>query len=85
MISTDEKNEIIAVIGKQYSVKIIEYLLLSGIKPKKADAFTPGLIRQIVNSEYENEDLEFQILQFVKTTKILKEKQAKKRKSLIKK
>jgi hypothetical protein len=85
MISKEEKDEIIAVIGKQYSIPIIDHLEAVGIKPKKATAFTPGLIRQIVNSEYENEDVEFEILKFVKITKRLKEKQAKKRKSLIKK
>ncbi len=85
MISTEEKDEIIAVIGKQYSIPIIEHLEAVGIKPKKATAFTPGLIQQIIGGTYENEDVEFEILQFVKITKKLKEKQAKKRKSLIKK
>lgn len=85
MISTEEKDEIITVIGKQYSIPIIEHLETVGIKPKKTSVFTPGLIQQIVNAHYENEEVEFEILQFVKITKKIKEKQAKKRKSLIKK
>ena len=85
MISTEEKDEIIAVIGKQYSIPIIEHLEAVGLKPKKATVFTPGLIQQIVNATYQNEDVEFEIMQLVKITKRLKEKQAKKRKTLIKK
>jgi hypothetical protein len=85
MITTEEKDEIIDVIGKHYSIPIIEHLKAVGIKPKKTSAFTSGLIQQIVNAHYENDEVEIEILKFVKITKKLKEKQAKKRKSLNKK
>jgi hypothetical protein len=84
MISTEEKSEIIDVIGKHYSIPIIKHLETVGLSPKKNGVFTPGLIQQIVNARYENEDVEIEILKFVKATKKHKEKLAKKRKALIK-
>ena len=85
MISIEEKEEIISVIGKHYSIPIIKHLEALEIKPKKTDVFTTGLIQQIVNGNYTNEEIEIAILELVKITKKQKEKRAKKRKSLIKK
>lgn len=84
MITPEEKNEIILIIGKHYSVPIINYLSAVGVKPIKAEFFTKSIIQQIVNGIYENIEVEFLILQFVKITKKQKEKISKKRSSILK-
>jgi hypothetical protein len=85
MITAEEKQEIIEVIGKHYSIAIIQHLENEGIKPVKADCFTPNLMQQIVNGTHENEAVEMEILRFLNKKRILKEKILKKRQSLIKK
>lgn len=84
MIQPEEKKQIVAVLGSHYSITIINHLKQAGFKPKRAPEFTAELIRQLMNSHYENEELEYEILSFVKEKKKEKEKLAKKRQSQFK-
>lgn len=74
MVNDVLKKKIIDKIGKQYSIEIINQLNKEKIKPKKATAFTPGLIRQIVNGQYENKVIEDVIIKllFIKKSEDLK-------------
>lgn len=81
MISKEEKKVIVGVLGSHYSIQIIEHLEKNGFKPKRAPVFTAELIRQLMNSHYENEELEYAIISFVNE----KKKQKAKRQTILKK
>lgn len=69
MITIIEKKEIIEVIGKHYSKKIIPYLEKLCIKPERSEFFTTKIIQQIINGYTENETVERVIFSMVKYRK----------------
>lgn len=69
MITIIEKKEIIEVIGKHYSKKIIPYLEKLGHKPERSETFTTKIIQQIINGYTENETVERVIFSMVKNRK----------------
>lgn len=84
MISTEEKELIIEILGKHYSSKVIEEFERLGFKPVRAIKFQQNYIHQLVNGNYENEVHEFALLNFVKRKKKEKIQLKKKRKQLTK-
>jgi DNA (cytosine-5)-methyltransferase 1 len=83
MITEIEKQAIKQNIGKHYSVAIIERFNAKGIKPKEADKWTMGLVKNLVNGFSEHQEAEMEILLFASEKKKEKELLLKKRKQLI--
>lgn len=69
MITIIEKKQIIDVLGKHYSKKIIPYLEKLTIKPERSEVFTTKIIQQIINGYTENETVERVIFSMVKNRK----------------
>jgi hypothetical protein len=69
MITAEQKIQITDVLGKQYSPKIISYLCEKGIKPIRADFFTPKIVQDIMTGESENIEVEIAILDLVDQVK----------------
>ena len=69
MISADQKQQIINVLGKQYSPAIISYLEKKEIKPVRAEMFTSKIIQQLMNGDYEHLEAEIAILDLVDQVK----------------
>lgn len=82
MIKDTEKEKIIAVLGKQYSLKIIQQLEKKGIKPLRATVFTTKIIQNIINGHLEHEQVEIEILKLTKATARRKIKHENRLKSL---
>lgn len=81
MITATQKEQIINVLGKQYSPAIITYLEKKEIKPVRSDAFTPKIIQDIMAGNSENIEAEFAIMELVdKTKKTLQKLEQKKSK-----
>jgi Ca2+-binding EF-hand superfamily protein len=74
MISPEEYTNIKEVLGYQYAPKIKAHFDKIGIKNTLGESYSTNSIRQIVNAEQPNEDLEFQILLLVMEKKALKNK-----------
>ena len=83
MINENQKDTIIAVLGKQYSPKIIEYLNKKKIYNSNGDSFSCASIQKIVSGTQRNDIVELQIVNLVNVVKKRNEKTAKKLQTLL--
>ncbi|RUT67942.1 hypothetical protein D0817_23705 [Flavobacterium cupreum] len=83
MINENQKDTIIAVLGKQYSPKIIEYLNKKKICNSNGNPFSSASIQKIVSGIQKNDIVELQIVNLVTAVKKRNEKTAKKLQTLL--
>lgn len=69
MITTQQKEQIISILGKHYSPEIINYLEYKNIKPLRADSFSSIIIQNIMNGATENLLVENAILDLTEKVK----------------
>ena len=83
MINETQKETIIAVLGKQYSPRIIDYLNKKKIVNSNGDPFSCASIQKIVSGSQKNEAVELAIVSLVAIVKKRNEKTAQKLKTLV--
>lgn len=83
MINENQKDTIIAVLGKQYSPKIIEHLNKKKIFNSNGDPFSSASIQKIVSGVHKNDIVELEIVNLVTAVKKRNEKTAKKLQTLL--
>ncbi len=85
MISKQQYNVIKTILGKQYSISIIDYLTKKKIFNAKGEPFSPDSIQLIVRGKRPNIEIENHIAKLVANRKKQLEKSLQIRKELIKK
>jgi hypothetical protein len=69
MITSEQKQTVKSVLGKQYSKSIIEHLLKKGFSAPSGGNFTMNIIQNIVTGRTENLPIELEIVALVKKVK----------------
>lgn len=85
MILPQEKEYIIAVLGLHYSPKILKHFEEKEIRNSKNEPFSNNSIRQIVNGEQQNLEVEYDIMCFVEAEQKRIKKMLSKRSKTLKK
>lgn len=85
MISPEEKQFIIDAYGKHYCKAVIEDLEKKGIKPLRAEKFSNSQITLLVCGEWENLELEKQVMSAANTRRKKQLRDARKREQLTQK
>ena len=78
MITNNQKETIIATLGKHYSKVIIPHLTKLEIFNSHAEPFSKPSIRKIVNGDQDNKIVENEILELVRVAKLESKRNAKK-------
>ena len=73
MINPAEKEQIIEILGLQYSRKILPYLKMKNCFNKKGNPYTPRVIQSVINGEVENTIIETHIFKLIASIKAKKQ------------
>jgi hypothetical protein len=83
MITTEEKEKIITVLGIRYSRKVLMYLSEKGVTNKTGAPFSLSMIRQVMNAETNHDEIESAIFELAAATDASKKATKKNRKQIL--